>query len=649
MKRILWIISAAIGFALLLAACAAPISPEKEEPVCGGVTDNTDPNAPKTIQSTEITSFECYFSTLTDMEREEDLGVGEYRLSAELKDGAAVGAYDFRDRYDNKDVKAELHADAGFFKELQAIVAKYDLAQFNGKSHFVAGLPEDFGATISVRYASDETIYAADNQDGFLPRGAMVELKQLFENACMIAPETVDLTVQEEVATDTVNGRFLMNRYPVLSPGCADCDGVVRAVNGSEGLLAALQAYNDEVRLRSADAYRDLHEMAKETPAGQEGDLSVETEVFVTRNDSTLVSFFEKTTQSGLLRKTYTTRARNIETASGEKLDWRDVFTDPESLPALLDTAFRSAYPDLRFNEDTEQLLREAIESGENLCFALSDGAACFVAAEYYLVPAWQELRVTLPYSAYPELVRADLCVSAPTRMTKMEYDTDYYADGMEVRMSYTPQGEYGDEIQWTLSVNGYTCSESFYPHEPTCTLIRASGKNYIYLNVPASDVSYLSYIYLLTPTGAQEIGAPKMCLLGTTNLNPERMQMAMDEFLYVDPHPLFPVGTFRVDENGRPIPVRDDYGLRGGEVELTNFASVPTVDLSDPNREGETANLPAGTRLSPFRTDRGSYIDYVTDDGVAVRFRIDKFAEDMEYLDFGKPLDIFKAAEYKD
>ena len=45
----------------------------------------------------------------------------------------------------------------------------------------MAGLPDEYGARLDVRYASRESIYANDNQDNFLPLEAMNELLNLFE------------------------------------------------------------------------------------------------------------------------------------------------------------------------------------------------------------------------------------------------------------------------------------------------------------------------------------------------------------------------------------------------------------------------------------------------------------------------------------
>jgi len=71
-------------------------------------------------------------------------------------------------------------ADVDFMTRLQEIIAKYNLATYNGTNYFVSGISDEYGAKISVLYDSGEEIYATDNQDCFLPVGAMSELIELF-------------------------------------------------------------------------------------------------------------------------------------------------------------------------------------------------------------------------------------------------------------------------------------------------------------------------------------------------------------------------------------------------------------------------------------------------------------------------------------
>ena len=62
--------------------CNPPHS-EDDGPIDGGVTDNSDLNAPKSIESTQIISFDCRFSTM-DIAKPGKLGNHIYQLHAQV-------------------------------------------------------------------------------------------------------------------------------------------------------------------------------------------------------------------------------------------------------------------------------------------------------------------------------------------------------------------------------------------------------------------------------------------------------------------------------------------------------------------------------------------------------------------------------------
>lgn len=141
----------------------------------GGVRDNTNYDAPKTIGSTQIVSFNCWFSTL-DANGWDEIGNHIYQLWANLENGAVKGTYHVLDTGE----KRVFRADHSFMNTLQCIVNKYDIVRYNGMSYKVEGLPGDYGIHLNVRYASGESIYAYNNQDNFLTEEAIQELVKLF-------------------------------------------------------------------------------------------------------------------------------------------------------------------------------------------------------------------------------------------------------------------------------------------------------------------------------------------------------------------------------------------------------------------------------------------------------------------------------------
>ena len=146
----------------------------------GVVTRNSGEDSPKVIKSTEIISFDCELSFISAVFDEESEFEGKvYKMSATLEDDTVKGKIDWHDRSGSGD-KSEFETDISFMVKLQEIVSKYDLAKHNGYTRRVSGLPDMYGERIDIKYVSGESIYAHDNQDGFLPMDALLELIELF-------------------------------------------------------------------------------------------------------------------------------------------------------------------------------------------------------------------------------------------------------------------------------------------------------------------------------------------------------------------------------------------------------------------------------------------------------------------------------------
>ena len=164
-----------IGFG----GCGIPIPETAEED--GGVKRfDSGKDAPKTIASSEIISFNCEFSLVTTVLEEESALEGRvYKLSAAFENETVNCKVKWYDRFGDGENK-DFTADASFMTKLQEIVTKYNFAQHNGYCHEISGIPDMYGATLDIKYASGESIYAYDNQDCFIPFEAMKELVELF-------------------------------------------------------------------------------------------------------------------------------------------------------------------------------------------------------------------------------------------------------------------------------------------------------------------------------------------------------------------------------------------------------------------------------------------------------------------------------------
>jgi len=152
-----------------------------EECVDGGVRHYTSgEDAPKVINSAEITEFRCEFSLFAHAEPDE-LGNGLYDLTAALRDDTVMCVIKIRKRT-NGGGERNFVADISFMEKLQEIISAYDFAKHNGYSYSISGLPDMYGCVLDVRYASGEYIHAYDNQNVFLPHEALKALYKLFDD-----------------------------------------------------------------------------------------------------------------------------------------------------------------------------------------------------------------------------------------------------------------------------------------------------------------------------------------------------------------------------------------------------------------------------------------------------------------------------------
>ena len=177
MKRILFMVVLLI--VVFFIGCGWKESVEEPAEEDGGVRNDSSYDAPKVIESNLIIAFQCEFSALALSEDDTYLSGKNYQLEARLKDGAVKGRYHSYGRYDEGE-DAIFAADHSFMHKVQEIVAKYDFAQYNGTSITVSGLPEMYGVSLQIVYASGERIDAGNNQECFLPVAAIEELEMLF-------------------------------------------------------------------------------------------------------------------------------------------------------------------------------------------------------------------------------------------------------------------------------------------------------------------------------------------------------------------------------------------------------------------------------------------------------------------------------------
>lgn len=153
-------------------------------PVCGGSSGvkGEFSDAPKTINSKEITYFavSCSFATMGSDRA--------YTYVSSLAVPAGRGTlvsltYSTQSRFSGggNDYCETRLVTGDVFVELQAIVDRHDFAKKNGESYHVAGLPDNFGGSATIEYASGEKITMSNNQSPIIAPAAGAEIVDLLK------------------------------------------------------------------------------------------------------------------------------------------------------------------------------------------------------------------------------------------------------------------------------------------------------------------------------------------------------------------------------------------------------------------------------------------------------------------------------------
>ncbi len=152
--------------------------------VCGGTRATLDTRAPKEISSEEMILFDAT-SALNVPSLGEDDRLGYLSaFAAPCGEGTFLlleTAIGFR-RRDEKDLRWALVRES-VFPALVRLVNECGLAAENGHHSSTAGLPENFGGSVTVRYASGETVSFSDNQAPVLSLETAERIADLFAGA----------------------------------------------------------------------------------------------------------------------------------------------------------------------------------------------------------------------------------------------------------------------------------------------------------------------------------------------------------------------------------------------------------------------------------------------------------------------------------
>ena len=217
-------------------------------PECGGVTDKTDRNAPKTIASKDLTSFYAHFY----LRGEWSPGKGDrfYTFEVHKDEQGVLTAFAQTDSVQSAVISRP--ADEQLLAALQSIIDTYKLAGNNGYYRVTAGLPPEFQKChFNANYASGEKLEFTknNNPDAEWPKETYLAFARWFAekgDASLLPPEQSFGPLKRFSLTFTENGRNL-EYMPVHVQEKDAIDG--------ERLLLEKSVYNTEAKASEFTGY----------------------------------------------------------------------------------------------------------------------------------------------------------------------------------------------------------------------------------------------------------------------------------------------------------------------------------------------------------------------------------------------------------
>ena len=129
---------------------------QKQRPESGGVTDKTDPNAPKEINSKDISEFSVNFFHETRKNINEEQF---FHFEVKKNDKGILMAEEIKTGISQE-------ADKQLLDSLQEVIDRYGLVAMNGYYRVTAGLPPEYQkCTLTVIYESDEKLTFSENNN----------------------------------------------------------------------------------------------------------------------------------------------------------------------------------------------------------------------------------------------------------------------------------------------------------------------------------------------------------------------------------------------------------------------------------------------------------------------------------------------------
>ena len=326
----------------------------------------------------------------------------------------------------------------------------------------------------------------------------------------------------------------------------------------------------------------------------------------------------------------------NYNTRTGEELQIQDVVTDMDTFAGLIEAkVYESGLTrdDLFLDEEEtlkDYILKAAADHTLNWEITNEGVTVWFNPYEISYYAAGMPSG-SVSFAGHPEVFSDYYAETARTYVYAIEgldvSDIDFDGDGKADELSvWASMDEYGTYEALKVSMNGVETSKDIwaYSYDPYI-LHTADGKNYLYV-ICGSDNDYrMLEVFDLNGSSAVYVGEVNNCGLRAQLL--DASSYLYGEELLTDPENFYlesrmeVLSTYSasrkyyVGADGMPVADEDFYQVDASTYEwreaLTAKKDVPCVQVAeDGSVTADNAVIPAGTKLTLFRTDGSSLVD---------------------------------------
>lgn len=230
-----------------------PFSPP---PMCGGVSQQMDNDAPKEIKSRDMTlcSIDSAMAAGTSLNAPQQSAwfshITVYAAKCDTGVFLLLHAYD---RWGKREYKWKFIRE-DIFPELVKAVEENNLAQSNGKHSFAYGLPENFGGEVKVTYSSGEKIDYSSNQSPVISVSFALWLYDFFTDA--LNKEAVALPDTAKIKTIRFDSERNDGGYTHIA--LTQIDGVCSLKRERKYELSDVYKDEKEIPLELMDKFREI-------------------------------------------------------------------------------------------------------------------------------------------------------------------------------------------------------------------------------------------------------------------------------------------------------------------------------------------------------------------------------------------------------